>query len=77
VISCTKNHGAYKKMTCNKFCQGPENTNRGINCKLNIIDKKAKVLKHNPKTKEAAINLIKNGGRWQICLQNPWRYEGL
>lgn len=64
-------------VSCNKFCPGPENTNRGINCKLDTFDKKVKVLKHNPKTKEAALNLIKNGGRWQICLQNPWRYEGL
>jgi len=64
-------------ITCNKFCPGPENTRDGIGCKLNVINEKAKLLKHNPKTKEATLNLIKNGGRWQICLQNPWRYEGL
>jgi len=61
---------------CKKFCSGPINTNRGINCKLDRFDS-VKGLKHNPKTKEAALNIIKNGGRWQICLQNPWRYEGL
>jgi len=64
-------------ITCNKFCSGPENTNKGINCTLGTVAKKAKSLTQNPKTKEAAINLIKNGGRWQICLQNPWRYVGL
>jgi len=64
-------------ITCNKFCFGPENTNKGIGCKLDVYNKKVKVLKHNPKTEEAALNLIRNGGRLQICLQNPWRYKGL
>ena len=65
------------KNLCNKFCKGPINTNVGISCNLNCENPKAKVLKHNPKTKAAARNLIKNGGRNQICLQNPWRYKGL
>ena len=60
---------------CMKFCNGPENTNTGINCHLNAFDQTAEIPKHNPLSKEAALNLIKNGGRHQICLQNPWRYE--
>ena len=60
---------------CKNFCKGPKNTKTGINCELPFFAKNAKPLKHNPLTKEAAINLIKNGGRHQICLRNPWRYE--
>lgn len=59
---------------CCKFCKGPKNTSGGIGCSLNVHNSKAKLFKHNPLTKEAAINLIKNGGRNQICFQNPWKY---
>lgn len=65
------------KAICSGFCNGPANTNTGISCNLNIYTKDAKVLKHNPLTKQAAINLIKNGGRHQICLRNPWKYLAL
>ena len=61
---------------CQKFCKGPQNTNTGISCQLPTVwlNNKVEVMKHNPLSKEAATNLINNGGRHFICLQNPFRY---
>lgn len=54
-------------MNCIKICGGPKNTNKSIGCQLGY--------KHNPKSKRAALNLIKNGGKEQICLRNEWKFE--
>jgi len=32
-------------------------------------------MKHNPTTRKAAHNLIRNGGRHSICLINQWKYD--
>jgi len=67
-----------RKNVCAKFCNGPVNTNKGIGCQLGYFDEYENWIpdpcKHNPLSQEAALNLIKNGGRNHICLQNPFRY---
>jgi len=64
---------------CSKFCKGPVNTNKGLFCELPLavekLPSKKDRMKHNPTTKEAAHNLIKNGGRHSICFINPWKYD--
>lgn len=68
-------------MNCEKFCRGPQNGNHGIMCQLAIgcerkaHEPKIQVMKHNPRTQEATLNLIRNGGRHLICLRNVWRHE--
>ena len=60
---------------CAKICSGPMNRNDGIGCSLFRDSKTYKSCKHNPLSQEKAHNLIRNGGRHSICLQNPWRYD--
>ena len=86
-------------MSCDKFCSGGKNTNRGLvaeridNDLYSINTDQAHSFKgvkenedgdilcpigctHYPTSKEAAINLIKNGTpAAQICRHNPFRYH--
>ena len=69
---------------CRRFCDvGSEQfrmPKEGLPCLLGNIPNlansiKTKPFKHNPKTKEATHNMIRNGGRHQICFMNPWKYD--
>ena len=41
-------------------------TNTGYRCPIGC--------NHNPITMKTAARIINNGGRWGICLRNPFRY---
>ena len=73
---------------CDKFCRGSKNTDKGMiadhldigiggGIKLKIINDGYGCpfgFTHNPKTKAATENIIKNGGRQSLCHNNPWKY---
>lgn len=64
---------------CKGFCKGPVNNKSGLVCPLNTMQshifETKKRFHHSPKTQEATHNVIKNGGRDGLCLNNPWRYD--
>ena len=57
-----------KKESCSKFCNGPVVGNTGIHCEVGY--------KMNPLTEKATQNAIENGGRFEICERNEWKWIG-
>ena len=77
-------------MYCEKFCQEPKNTSKGLGAlNLSLIfwssSKKGRNatdthycplgFTHNPTTEETTFNMIQNGGFNSICFNNKWKYK--